>query len=141
MDYEKSCGAICYKIEQDTLEILVICHVHGKHRSFPKGHVEHGESEHQTALREVREETGVEIEILPGYREVTRYRPVPHITKDVVYFVGRSLTDKLTAQPEEVREVQFVPIDKAFKMLTYPSDRRMLKKAIAVINSAEGTSF
>ena len=58
MKHEKSCGAICYTREEGAPRVLVICHRYGGHWAFPKGHVEAGESEEETAMREVREETG-----------------------------------------------------------------------------------
>ena len=60
MKHEKSCGAICYTREEGAPRVLVICHRYGGHWAFPKGHVEAGESEEETAMREVREETGAQ---------------------------------------------------------------------------------
>ena len=60
--FERSCGAIVFKEMEGALYVLVIQHGAG-HWSFPKGHMEAGESEHETAIREVAEETGIEIEI------------------------------------------------------------------------------
>ena len=58
MKREKSCGALVYRITQSgQKELLFIKHRHGTQWSFPKGHMEEGESEVQTALREVKEET------------------------------------------------------------------------------------
>ena len=59
MVYEKSCGALVVRQEEqgNRMYILMIRHRPGGYRSFPKGHVEAGETERQTAVREVREET------------------------------------------------------------------------------------
>ena len=59
LKYEKSCGALVFRQDPKTgcMYILMIRHKRGGHRSFPKGHVEAGETEHQTAIREVEEET------------------------------------------------------------------------------------
>ena len=64
LKYEKSCGALVFRQDPKTgrMYILMIRHKHGGHRSFPKGHVEAGETEHQTAIREVEEETGLTME-------------------------------------------------------------------------------
>ncbi len=141
MQYEKSCGAICFLIRDDQLKILLICHVHGRHWSFPKGHVEEGETEEQTAHREVFEETGITVELLEGYREVSRYNPTQGITKDVVYFLGRAENNNIRLQTEELREAAFVPLTEAYKRLAYPADRTMLAKAVEVINRHEGREF
>ena len=56
MEYEKSCGAVVFRIGERGPEALVI-HQNAGHWGFPKGHVEPGEDEEQTALREILEET------------------------------------------------------------------------------------
>lgn len=105
MKHEKSCGAICYTREEGAPRVLVICHRYGGHWAFPKGHVEAGESEEETAMREVREETGAQVRVRPGYREVTTYSPAKGVTKDVVFFVAEITggTLQCTALPREAR--------------------------------------
>ena len=129
MREEKSCGALCFLEEQDGRRVLLVKHRAGGHWAFPKGHVEPGESEEQTARREVLEETGVEIEILPGYRETNRYSPCRGVMKEVVYFRARALGNETRPQPEEIRIAKFVPIPEAMALLTYDADRRLLEKA------------
>lgn len=137
MQYEKSCGAICYIVRDGRPKVLLICHVHGRHWSFPKGHVEEGETEEQTAIREVFEETGITIELLSGYREVSRYKPTPIVTKDVVYFIGKAQNSNIKLQTEELREAAFVPVAETLRRLTYPADKDMLNKAITIIEKFE----
>ena len=129
MKHEKSCGAICYTAQGGAPRVLVICHRYGGHWAFPKGHVEAGETEEQTAMREVREETGAEVRIVPGYREVTTYSPAKGVMKDVVLFVAEITGGKLHAQPEEVRTVELLPLEEAQRRLTYPADKELLEKA------------
>ena len=88
MKREKSCGALVYKWEGQTPCLLLLKHKFGGHWSFPKGHVEPGETEIETALREVREETGLELSLQEGFRESVEYFPKPYIKKQVVYFLG-----------------------------------------------------
>ena len=57
---EKSCGAIVYRKYHGNTEILLIKHINSGHWSFPKGHVERGETEVQTAHREILEETNID---------------------------------------------------------------------------------
>ena len=129
MKQEKSCGVIAYQMKGDRPELLLICHRYGNHWGFPKGHVEPGETEKQTALRELWEETGVEVELSEGYREVTTYSPARGVCKDVVFFVGRISGGFLHAQPEEVRAVLFADYETALRRLTYQADRALLEKA------------
>ena len=61
MKTEKSCGAVVLRKNQGRLQVLLIKHINGGHWAFPKGHVEPGETEEQTALREIKEETGLSV--------------------------------------------------------------------------------
>lgn len=129
MKQEKSCGVIAYRVINGIPHVLVICHRHGGHWAFPKGHVEAGENEHETALRELREETGMEAVLQDGYREVTTYSPARGITKDVVMFVGVLSGGRLRAQPQEVRTAVLLPYDEALARLTYTENKALLEKA------------
>lgn len=129
MKQEKSCGVIAFRIENGVPEVLVICHRYGGHWSFPKGHVEQNETESETALRELREETGMRAALLGGYREVTAYSPARGVMKDVVLYVGRVTGGTLRAQPEEVRTALFLPYEDALAQLTYAADKHLLEKA------------
>lgn len=128
MKHEKSCGAVCCTGETPP-RILVIRHRYGGHWAFPKGHVEPGESEEDTARREVREETGAEVRILPGLRHVITYSPSRGVSKEVVMFAARITGGRLRPQPEEVRSVELLPPEEAARRLTHPADRELLAKA------------
>ena len=64
---ERSCGAVVYT-ERDGQRRYVL--VKGGYVGLPKGHMEKGESERETAVREIREETCVSTQIVPGFRRV-----------------------------------------------------------------------
>ena len=100
MKKEKSCGAI---IINETGKILLIKHNKG-HWAFPKGHVEANETEIETALREIKEETNLEVEINQNIREITTYSPKENVIKDVIYFVATNPTGNIKLQEEEVSE-------------------------------------
>ncbi len=70
MKREKSCGAVLVRRAVSGWETLLIRHANGGHWAFPKGHVEPGETEAQTALREIREETAIAASLWPGFRTV-----------------------------------------------------------------------
>ncbi len=126
---EKSCGALVCRNDIDGVMILILRHKLGGHWSFPKGHVEPGETERQTALREVREETGLDINILGHFREVVTYSPKPGVDKDVVYFLGVTEQEKTAMQPEEVSEIRWVNLAEAHVFLTYHNDKQLLRSA------------
>ena len=65
MNFEKSCGAVVFVEENSSVRYLLMCSMEGVY-GFPKGHMEGNETEIETALREVREETGIELEPSAG---------------------------------------------------------------------------
>ena len=136
MRYEKSCGAVCFHVQKDIIKVLMVQHRLGGHWAFPKGHVEDGETEKETAIREVLEETGVDIEIIDGLRTENTYCPARNITKNVVYFVATATDLKTIAQPEEIRNTDFIEISRAEKSLTYAADKKMLQDSIAFLKSS-----
>ena len=129
MKREKSCGAVVYRYNNDVLEVLLIRHRFGGHWSFPKGHVEEGENEFQTALREVKEETNLSIRLREGFRESVEYFPKPYIKKQVVYFLGLSLGDTAKRQEEEIIELRWVPIDDAERMVSFANDKNLISRS------------
>ena len=70
MKFEKSCGVIVYRRNQEHIDLLLVKNRYGGHWSFPKGHVEGNETEVQPALREVLEETGLEVRLQSGFRQM-----------------------------------------------------------------------
>ena len=70
--YEKSCGAVLFKEDEKRYYVLVKSTTNNNW-GLPKGHVENNETEQETALREVMEETGINAEIIEGFREQIEY--------------------------------------------------------------------
>lgn len=129
---EKSCGCIIFKYDDEKLLFLVIKQTLG-HFSFPKGHVEESESEKDTALREVKEETGFDISFVGDFREVITYSPKPGVLKDVVFFLGNVIDGVMTPQEDEVSLIEWLSYEDALKVVTYDDDKNVLKKAYEYI--------
>ncbi|SYV90294.1 RNA pyrophosphohydrolase, partial [Metamycoplasma alkalescens] len=106
MKYVKSCGAIVLNNVESKLYVLLVQHTAG-HWGFPKGHVEENETEEETAIREVKEETNVDIEILDGFKETINYSPFSNATKDVIYFLARPKNFDLKKQIGEIDVVEW----------------------------------
>lgn len=136
MQYEKSCGAIVYRKFHGNTELLLIKNANGGHWSFPKGHVEPGETEEETALREIKEETDIDVALIPGFREVITYTPKKDICKDVIYFLGKALTYDYTPQESEVAQIKWVEINHANSILNYDNDRQLVNKAKILIRES-----
>ena len=90
MKYEKSCGAVIY-YEDDGRRLYLIELMQKGHRSICKGHVENDESEHQTAEREILEETRLTVTFIDGFRESIEYSPYDGCMKTVVFFLAKRL--------------------------------------------------
>jgi 8-oxo-dGTP pyrophosphatase MutT (NUDIX family) len=138
--FEKSCGALVIRHDAQTGNdyILMIRHRPGGYRSFPKGHVEPGETERETAMREVMEETSVRITLIPDFRHVVCYTPAPAVEKEVVYFLAR--TEQIDIRPRrgEIAQVEWIPLLQAERYLTHENDKRVLNAARDKLNALSG---
>ena len=132
MKYEKSCGAVIFR-KAGEWNVLLIRHAKGRHISFPKGHVEPGEMESQTAEREVREETGLTLRVDRRFRAENRYNIRPDTQKLVVIFAAVTDNAEITPQPEEIAEAFWLPVEEAAARLTYERDRKIMRDAYAHI--------
>ena len=133
MKLEKSCGAVLFREENGLRRYLILKSVKG-HSTLCKGHVEGEETEHETATREIREETGLTVDFVEKFREVIRYSPYPGCMKDVVFFLARDTGGVLTCQPEEVALAEYLPFADAAARLTHAGDRDILAKAEAFLS-------
>lgn len=131
MKYEKSCGAVVFRKDPAGWMVLLIRHIKGRHISFPKGHVELGETESKTAEREVLEETGLHVRIDRRFRAENRYNIRPDTQKLVVIFAATTEQAQLTPQPEEIAEAYWISVEEACTRLTYERDRKILRDAFA----------
>ena len=132
MQREKSCGALVLRRDEESGKpyILMIRHKNGGHRSFPKGHMERGETEYMTAVREVFEETAVQIRILSDFRQTVHYCPMPGVRKEVVYFLTETLQEQVKPREGEIAQVEWVPLEQAESSLTHENDKTVLRAAI-----------
>ena len=136
MLHEKSCGAIVYRKFHGNTEILLIKHINSGHWSFPKGHVEKGETEVETARREIMEETSIDVIIDPTFRETVTYSPKKDTIKVVVYFLAKAKNVDFVPQEDEIAEIRWVDISYAANILSYENDRTIVSKAKTAIKVA-----
>ena len=134
MNYEKSCGAVVYRKFHGNTEILLIRHVKSGYWSFPKGHVEQGETEIETARREIKEETNIDVLIDDGFRETVTFFPRRDTSKTVVYFVAKAVSRDARPQAGEISEMRWMEINRAADCLTYENDKIIAHKARAFIS-------
>ncbi len=138
--YESSCGAIVYRIINGETRFLLIKNKRSANWGFPKGHIERGENEKETAYREVLEEAGIRIRFLPDFRFRSEYSIQGRIEKQVVIFLATTDDTTTTIQKEEIEEYLWLKFDKAMNSLKFPNDKQMLRKANEYLLKAEVTN-
>lgn len=126
MKREKSCGAVIYRRKSGRLYYLLLKHRSGNHWSLAKGHVEAGETDEQTARREVFEETGLVVRPKIGFSHSITYSPRPGVKKDVIYFVAKAHRKKLLLQDEEIIHGVWLELEDVLKLCTHPSTKTVL---------------
>ena len=136
MVYEKSCGFVVYKEHQGERMYLIIRASNGDY-GFPKGHVEGNETEYEAAIRELKEETNVEVEIVDGFRHQIEYAlpNKPNVIKQSVYFLGKCTAESIVCQESEVSEAAFITFDTALERLSFEDTKKILKKADSYIST------
>ena len=123
---EKSCGAFILKNNK----VLIVKQLNNTW-SIPKGHIEGNEKEEETALREIKEETNLDVEILNGFREVITYCPDKYDTiKDVVVFLSKPISNDIVLQEEEISDYKWETLDNLKELFKGRSDEVLIDKLI-----------
>lgn len=137
MEYVKSCGAVVFT-HKDGETHYVIIRAHNGEYGFPKGHMEPGETELETALREIAEEVGLKPAFVTGFRKEIQYEfpSKPNLTKIAVYYLAEFSDQSLTIQPEEVSIAYLLPFDAAHQLLSFPETKSVLEQAHDYLRSS-----
>ena len=126
---EKSCGTVLYTVKENVIHYVLLKARDG-YCGFPKGHVEAGESEQDTALRETWEETSIRAEIVGDFHRETVYKMRNGNEKAVVYFLARYSDQTPAHNPGfEIREHLVLPLEEACKALTFENTKEILQDA------------
>ncbi len=128
---EKSCGAVVFIKKDDVTKYLLLNYAAG-HWDFVKGNVEPNESEKETVIRELKEETSItEAQFIDGFREVIAYfyrRQGLTVHKEVVFFIMEAYTDKVELSFEHIGYV-WLDYQHAMEKLTFKNAKDVLQKA------------
>lgn len=139
VEWETSVGAVIFYERKGVREYLVLKYPSG-HYDFPKGHIEDGETEHDTLRREVEEETGItDLTILPERGAIAYYYIAKgnefrkrkksgtgwYIFKHVYFYPAQTATKSVTISDEHIGYV-WLPYKKARKRVTFENARAML---------------
>lgn len=134
MNIEKSCGVIVYKNFSEEIKFLAVKSKDNGNWGFPKGHMEKDESEEQTALREVAEETGLRVNLLDGFKAKIEYQLTEKTNKEVVFFIGVALEETVNIQQEELDDFVWLKYDDMKEILTFDNIKQVLMKANKFLN-------
>lgn len=132
--YEASCGAVVFRNTAEGREYLLIRNKRSEHWGFPKGHIEEGETEQQTARREVLEETGLHIDLLPLFSSRSSYKIQGRVEKQVTIFLATTRDTKTVIQESEIDDYAWMHLDDALRALKFENDRSILRRADVFLN-------
>ena len=106
--------------------------------ALPKGHPEEGESPVDAALREVREEAGVEARLVEPLGDVRYWytRGGRRIAKVVSFFLLKYLSGEVDDHDSEVERASWMPLEDAARELTYAGEREMAARALSRTRTA-----
>ena len=140
-----SSGGVIFKEKDGTLQVILICHHNLRGRliwCLPKGSVEKGETLPETALREVREETGTTGRIVEKIGQIQYWfysrQEETKIFKTVHFYLLKYLNGSEKDHDGEVDEARWVPLQKGLEMLTHNSERSILEKAARYLHAKHG---
>ena len=135
MRYEKSCGAVVFTRMNGEIRYVLAQNPEGYY-GFPKGHMEAGETETETALREIGEEVGLRPRLIPGFRTETEHSlpQKPGVIKRIVYFLAEYEDQEIIFQKEELLSAPLVSYEQAMELFVFDNNRRILTEAHAYLN-------
>lgn len=134
-----SAGGVVYKIENQQIQILLCGQGDPSSWVLPKGTPDPDETMEETALREVQEETGIEV-IIQSYVGKIRYwfsddEKNVSFHKTVHFYLMIPIGGSISLHDHEFERVEWFPIQEALKSMTYDNDRQIIKKGLNIIKA------
>jgi 8-oxo-dGTP pyrophosphatase MutT (NUDIX family) len=137
-----SAGGVVFRLTDGLREVLLCGRNADRLWALPKGTPEPGETMEQTALREVQEETGVQVEQDGIVGEIKYWfsRPQEGVryNKTVRHYLLRPVGGDPSLHDHEFDDVRWFPIQEALKLMTYANEARILRMAIEMVDGREG---
>lgn len=131
---EYSAGAILYTKIDNEIHYLLIKDFHNNW-GFPKGHLENDETFKQAAIREIKEEVGIDVSINSTFKTELVYKMPNGIEKHSLYYIAEFAKQVPNRQLEEVQEIKILKYDDAYDLLTFDNMKQTLKQAHKYIKS------
>lgn len=135
---DQSYGVVPLMKVKGKWNVLLIEHGASKYWGFPKGHAEKGEKPLEAAVRELKEETDLDVvrlfseEVLEVHYKFTWHGKL--VSKTVYFFVAE-VSGEVLLQAEEVSGSRWVPLEEAEKCLTYDTDKNLYREALQVVDN------
>lgn len=131
-------GGVVMRGKGDDAEVVLAGRESDQTWVFPKGTPDAGETVEETALREVREETGLEVDIVRPLGTLDYWFAVPgeRVHKLVHFFLMRAVGGDISHHDHEYDHVRWVSVAEARRLLSFDTYREMLDRAIAAVSEA-----
>ncbi len=143
MEYEISCGGVVFTRKNGKILYVIVKSAEGYY-GFPKGHMEGSETEEEAALREIREETGLKVKIIPNFKSMDEY-PLPQkegVIKRVIYFAAEFEGQEISCQEEELSAVYLMTYEEAMEVFQFEGLKRILREVKDFIDKRDApTAF
>jgi len=132
MIQEKSAGAVVFRRDGKKILYLLLEYKYKKrYYEFPRGNIEEGENEKKAALREIKEETGLDVEFVEGFRKVSKWfyrREGEVVSKKVIFFLAEAKSPEVKISEEHVG-YKWLPFEEAIDVLEFENSKDVLRKA------------
>ncbi len=140
MKHEFSAGVIVYYPGQHGTEFLLIYAKATNYWGFPKGKLENNETKQQAAIRETKEETGLDVKLVAPFEHTISYffrdKKATLIKKTVYFYVGRAPNKQIVLSREH-DEFVWLPYAEARSKITYDNDSEAFERAVAFLKSEQ----
>lgn len=133
MKIEYSSGAVVYTIINGKRKYVIITNMKGIY-GFPKGHIEKGETEKETALREIKEEINLDVNMIDGFKATETIKKGEQRIKHITYFIATYNNQEFKAQEGEVSDIKLMEYDEAIKLFQFDSRTEVLRQAEDFLN-------
>ena len=130
MKKEISAGGVVFYKTNDKFYFLLL--KYPSYWGLPKGKIEFGESDIKTALREIKEETGLKVKIIPGFKEKTTFFysfKGEKILKEVIWFLAEADNMKVKISYEH-EDYIWLPYPEVLDKITFDNDKKLVEKAM-----------